>query len=84
MERQGDNPACSGAEGRALVRVLLALQDQPGDALRRLLGSDMGDVETAIGVELGIGRAERPAAIGYLADPPPFPRHDLEDIFQNL
>ena len=61
----------AGAEGRALVRLLLALQDQPGDALRRLLGRDMGDAETAIGVELGIGpRSDQP-----LSGISPIPRH---------
>ena len=72
------------AEGRALVRLLLTLQDQPGDALRRFLGRDMGHVETAIGIEWGVGLAKRPAARRDLADPAPLPRHDFEYVFQDL
>ena len=74
----------TGAEGGTVVWLLLTLHNQPGDALRRLLGRDVGDVEAAIGVELCVGRAERPAARRDLADPAPLPRHDLEYIFQNL
>ena len=71
-------------EGGALVRLFLPLQDQPGNALRRFVGSDVGDVETAIGVELCIGRGAGPAAGRYLADPSPLPRYDLEDVLQYL
>src|SRR3990172_9099087 len=44
--------AC-GSEGAAVVRLLLALQDQPGNTLGGLLGADGGDVESPLGVEAG-------------------------------
>src|SRR4030067_3453405 len=51
--------AC-GSEGAAVVRLLLALQDQPGNTLGGLLGADGGDVESAFGV--GAGELVSPGA----------------------
>jgi hypothetical protein len=80
---QGMVGRATRAKDRTLVGLLLSLQDLSRDALRRLFGDYSGHAKAAVSVELPKRLAESPTAIGYLADPAPFSRHDLKDIVQH-
>ena len=68
----------TGAEDRAFVRFLMALQHFARDALSRFIGHDRLHFKTPVGVELCILVAQRPTAVRNLADPSPFASDRVE------
>ena len=73
------------AEGRAVGRLLLALQHQPGDALGRLLGARADQAEAPLGVEVRVGVGAAPARSRRSRRcRASCAAHDLEDLAHEL
>src|SRR6185436_10358526 len=69
-------------KGGTLVRLDQALQHLSAATHRGLLGVDIGDLETVLGVELAILVRQPPTAVGYHSDTAPAPIGDLEYVLQ--
>ena len=62
----------------------MALKNLAGNALGRLVGRDLGDGKATLGIELGVRFTQRQTAGRNLADPPPLPWRNFEDLVDPL
>ena len=76
--------SAAGAEGGTFVGLDFALQDQAAEAFGWFFDAQAGYAELAFGVEGRVGGTQAEAALGDLADAPPFAGGDLEDLADQL
>src|SRR5436190_16405043 len=74
----------ASSESRAIVRLLYALEHQAANAFGRLLGINLFDLKTVLGVVLTKFPAQLIPALRDGTHPAPFAVADLEDLIHQL